>query len=110
MTLQVLGISLLIAALSAGYQIYSVWRTGLSSVEERLAPFEAAMCPRSRPALNLDREQMENQLQGIAQIPGVVFCWVTGDLPFPSSQVVATRWPIFSASQVATGAEPDLGV
>ena len=37
MTLQVLGISLLIAALSAGYQIYSAWRTGLSSVEERLA-------------------------------------------------------------------------
>ncbi len=84
MTLQVLGISLLIAALSAGYQIYSAWRTGLSSVEERLALIRSSHVPTLTASVwNLDREQMENQLQGIAQIPGVVFAGVTGDLPFP---------------------------
>ena len=84
MTLQVLGISLLIAALAAGYQIYSAWRSGLASVEERLALIRSSHVPTLTASVwNLDRDQIENQLQGIAQIPDVVLAGVTGDLPFP---------------------------
>ncbi|MFN4266815.1 MAG: ATP-binding protein [Aquabacterium sp.] len=84
MTVQVLSISLLIALLAAGYQIYAAYQAGLAQVEDSLALIRKSHLPTlTANVWNLDREQIESQLQGIAQVQDVVFAGISGDLPFP---------------------------
>lgn len=84
MTVQVLSISLLIALLAAGYQIYAAYQNGLAQVEDSLALIRKSHVPTlTANVWNLDREQIESQLQGIAQVQDVVFAGISGDLPFP---------------------------
>lgn len=84
MTVQVLSISLLIALLAAGYQIYAAYQSGLAQVEDSLALIRKSHLPTlTANVWNLDREQIESQLQGIAQVQDVVFAGISGDLPFP---------------------------
>lgn len=84
MTVQVLSISLLIALLAAGYQIYAAYQAGLAQVEDSLALIRKSHLPTlTANVWNLDREQIESQLQGNAQVQDVVFAGISGDLPFP---------------------------
>jgi signal transduction histidine kinase/DNA-binding response OmpR family regulator len=83
MTLMVVAVSLLVAVVSAAYQIASAYRLGLQAVEDSFALIEHShVPPLSAHVWLLDQSLITKQLQGIAQLPDVIEASVAGDLPF----------------------------
>jgi signal transduction histidine kinase/CheY-like chemotaxis protein len=97
----VLSISLLIAMVSASYQIYAGYRAGLQAVQDNLRLIETSHVPAlTANVWLLDQPLIEKQLDGIAQLPDITYAEVTGELPFrvrPSGQPHAASGGAFGA-------------
>jgi signal transduction histidine kinase/CheY-like chemotaxis protein len=97
----VLSISLLIATLSASYQVYAGYRAGLQAVQDNLRLIETSHVPAlTANVWLLDQPLIEKQLEGIAQLPDITYAEVTGELPFqvrPSGQPHARSAGAFDA-------------
>ena len=90
----VLLISLLIALLSASYQIYAGYRAGLAAVEDNLRMIEFShVHALTANVWLLDQPLIEKQLEGISKLPDISYVGVSGDLPFQVRPAATTQAP-----------------
>ena len=83
MTLLVVLISVFIACISAIYQIHARYRAGVQEIDDHLRVIETSHVPALAANLwVLDQALVDKQLEGIAQLAGVVHVSVTGTQPW----------------------------
>ncbi|MEF7613717.1 response regulator [Aquincola sp. MAHUQ-54] len=83
MTVLILAISVVIAAVSAAYQIHSGYRAGVRAIEDTFDIIANSHVPAlAANVWLLDQNLVEKQLDGIAQLPDIVHARLSGNLPW----------------------------
>ncbi|CAN5746695.1 hypothetical protein BH11PSE8_BH11PSE8_21040 [soil metagenome] len=103
MAILVVLISLLTAILTTAYQSYAAYRAGVASIEDVFGIIEVSYLPQlTASAWMLDRDLLEQQLDGIRRLPGISFVGISGIFPWtlrPVGEAQAAETDADSASK-----------
>ncbi|CAN5671951.1 hypothetical protein BH11PSE8_BH11PSE8_17240 [soil metagenome] len=92
MAVLVVLISLLTAVLTTAYQSYVAYRVGVASIEDVFGIIELSHVPQlTAGAWVLDRDLLEQQLDGIRRLPDISYVGVGGKFPWPFRPVGEPR-------------------
>ncbi len=104
MAILVVLISLITAMLTTAYQSYVAYRAGVASIDDVFGIIEVSHLPQlTASAWMLDRDLLEQQLDGIRRLPDISYVGLTGNFPWAfravgepqAAALGAARQPLF---------------